>query len=101
MGCLVKALDVTFDTSMTRASKLLLNRRDNSLKLCHRDVTDKDIAKLRNASLAKKELFNSKVLSEVEYNFIHWSQINRDLAYEKQRTDNYGMGYLDSKKVSS
>ena len=77
MGCLGKALDDVLDTSMTLSLNLLLNRRDNFLKLCHRDVTDKDIAKLRNASLTKKELFNSKVLSEVEQNLIQWSQINQ------------------------
>ena len=76
MECLCKALDDVLDTSMTLASNLLLNRRDNFLKLCHRDVTDKDIARLRNASLTKKEFFNLKVLSEVEQNFIQWSQIN-------------------------
>ena len=101
MGCLGKALDDVLDTSMTLASNLLLNRRDNFLKLCHRDVTDKDIAKLRNASLAKKELFNSKVLSEVEQNFIQWSQINREPVYKKQRSDNHGSRYSDSKKDSS
>ena len=66
MGCLGKALDYVLDPSMTLASNMLLNRRDYFLKLCHRDVTDKDIARLRNASFIKKELFNSKVLSEVE-----------------------------------
>ena len=66
MGCLGKALDDVLDTSMTLASNMLLNRRDNFLKLCHRDVTDKDLARLRNSSLTKKEMFNSKVLSEVE-----------------------------------
>ena len=101
MGCLGKALDDVLDTSMTLASNLLLNRRDNFLKLCHRDVTDKDIAKLRNASLTKKELFNSKVLSEVEQNFIQWSQINWEPVYKKQRSDNYGSRYSDSKKDSS
>ena len=90
MGCLGKALDDVLDTSMTLASNLLLNRKDNFLKLCHKDVTDKDIAKLRNASLTKNEFFNSKVLSEVEQNFIQWSQINREPVYKKQRTDNYG-----------
>ena len=70
MGCLGKALDDVLDTSMTLASNMLLNRRDNFLKLCHSDVTDKDIARLRNASLTKKEMFSSKVLSEVEQNFI-------------------------------
>ena len=39
MGCLGKALDDVLDTSMTMASNLLLNRRDNFLKLCHKDVT--------------------------------------------------------------
>ena len=101
MGCLGKALDDVLDTSMTLASNLPLYRRDNFLKLCHRDVTDKDIAKLRNASLTKKELFNSKVLSEVEQNFIQWSQINREPVYKKQRSDNYGSRYSDSKKDSS
>ena len=85
MGCLGKALVDILDTSMTLASNLLLNRRDNFLKLCHRDVTDKDIARLRNASLTKKELFNSKVLSEVEQNFIQWGQINRDLLRIRRR----------------
>ena len=101
MGCLGKALDDVLDTSMTLSSNLLLNRRDNFLKLCHRYVTDKDIAKLRNASLTRKELFNSKVLSEVEQNFIQWSQINREPVYKKQRSDNYGSRYADSKKDSS
>ena len=45
MGCLGKALDDVLDTSMTLSLNLLLNRRDNFLKLCHTDVTDKDIAK--------------------------------------------------------
>ena len=53
MGYLGKVLDDVLDMSMTLASNLLLNRRDNFLKLCHKDVTDKDIAKLRNASLKK------------------------------------------------
>ena len=101
MGCLGKALDDVLDTSMTLSLNLLLNRRDNFLKLCHRDVTDKDIAKLRNASLTRKELFNSKVLSEVEQNFIQWSQINREPVYKKHRSDNYGSCYSDSKKDSS
>ena len=61
MNSLGKALDDVLDTSTTLASNLLLNRTDH---------TDKDIARLRNASLTKKELFNSKVLSEVEQNFI-------------------------------
>ena len=80
---------------MTLASNLLLNRRDNFLKLCHKDVTDNDVARLRNASLTKMELFNSKVLSEVEQNFIQWSQINREPVYKKQRTDNYGSRFSD------
>ena len=81
---------------------LLLNRRDNLLKLCHRDVTDKEIARLRNASLTKKELFNSKVLSEVEQNFIQWSQINREPAFKKHRGDSCGSrSFADSKKDSS
>ena len=101
IGCLGKVLDDVLDTSMTLASNLLLNKRDNFLKLCHRDVTDKDIGKLRNVSLTKKELFNSKVLSEVEQNFMQWSQINREPVYKKQRTDNYGSRYSDSKKDSS
>ena len=99
MGCLRKALDDVLDTSMTLASNLLLNRRDKFLKLCHRDVTDKDIARLRNASLTKKELFNSKVLSEVEQNFIQWSQINRETAFKKHRGNSYGSrSFADSKK---
>ena len=101
MGCIGKALDDVLDTSMTLASNLLLNRRDNFLKLCHKDVTDKDIAKLRNASRTKKELFNSKVLSEGKEKCIQWSQINRELVYKKQRSDNYGSCYSDSKKDSS
>ena len=101
MNSLGKALDDVLFTSMTLASNLLLNRRDHFLKLCHRDVTDKDIARLRNASLTKKELFNSKVLSEVEQNFIQWSQINREPVYKNQRCDNYGSCFSDSKKDSS
>ena len=102
MGCLGKALDDVLDTSMTLASNFLLNRRDNWLKLCHRDVTDKDIARLRNTSLTKKELFNSKVLSEVEHNFIQWSQINREPAFKKHRSESYGSrSFTDSKKESS
>ena len=102
MGCLGKALDDVLDTSMTLASNLLLNRRDNFLKLCHRDVTDKDIARLRNSSLTKKELFNSKVLAEVEQNFIQWSQINREPAFKKHRGDSYGSrSFTDSKKEST
>ena len=46
MGCLGKALDDVLDTSMTLASNLLLNRRDNFLKLCHKDVTDKDCCQI-------------------------------------------------------
>ena len=61
-----QSLDDVLDTSMTLASNLLLNRRDNFLKLCHRDVTDKDIARLRNSSLTNKELFNSKVPKNTE-----------------------------------
>ena len=102
MGCLGKALDDVLDTSMSLASNMLLNRRDNFLKLCHRDVTDKDIARLRNASLTKKELFNSKVLSEVEQNFIQWSQINREPAFKKHRSESYGSrNFADSKKDQS
>ena len=102
MGCLGKALDDVLDTSMSFASNMLLNRRDNFLKLCHRDVTDKDIARLRNASLTKKELFNSKVLSEVEQNFIQWSQINREPAFKKHRSESYGYrNFADSKKDQS
>ena len=40
MGCLGKALDDVLDTSMTLAPNMLLNRRDNFPKLCHRDVID-------------------------------------------------------------
>ena len=94
MGCLGKALDDVLATSMSLASNMLLNRRDNFLKLCHRDVTDKDVARLRNGSLTKKELFNSKVLSEVEQNFIQWSQINREPAFKKH-------SFADSKKEQS
>ena len=101
MGCLGKALDDVLDTSMTLASNMLLNRRDNFLKLCHRDVTHKDIVRLRNASLTKKELFNSKVLSEVEQNFIQWSQINRELAFKKHRGDSYGSRFFADSKESS
>ena len=102
MGYLGKALDDVLDTSVSLASNLLLTRRDNFLKLCHRDVTDKDIARLRNASLTKKELFNSKVLSEVEQNFIQWSQINREPAFKKHRGDSYGSrSFPDSKKDQS
>ena len=68
MGCLHKALDYVLDASITLASNLLLDRWDDFLKLTHRKVTDKDIAKLRNAFLTKKELVNSKVLSEVDQN---------------------------------
>ena len=65
-------------------------------------MTDKDIARLRNASLTKKELFNSKVLSEVEQNFIQWSQINWELAFKKHRGDSYGSRtFADSKKEQS
>ena len=102
MGCLGKALENVLDTSMTLASNLLLNRRNNFLKLCHRDVTDKDVARLRNASLTKKELFNSKVLSEVEQNFIQWSQINREPAFKKHRSESFGSrSFTDSKKEQS
>ena len=102
MRCLGKALDDVLDTSMSLASNLLLNRRDNFLKLCHRDVTDKDIARLRNASLTKKELFNSKVISEVEQNFIQWSQIHQEPAFKKHRGDSYGSrSFADSKKDQS
>ena len=102
MGCLGKALDDVLDTSLSLASNMLLNRRDNFLKLCHRDVTDKDIARLRNASLTKKALFNSKVLSEVEQNFIQWSQINREPAFKKHRSESYGSrNFADSKKDQS
>ena len=102
MGCLGKALDDVLDTSMSLASNMLLNRRDNFLKLCHRDVTDKDIARLRNASLTKKELFNSKMLSEVEQNLFQWSQINREPAFKKHRGDSYGSRtFADSKKEQS
>ena len=101
MGYLGKALDDVLDTSMSLASNLLLTRRDNFLKLCHRDVTDKDIG-LRNASLTKKELFDSKVLSEVEQNFIQWSQISREPAFKKHRGDSYGSrSFPDSKKDQS
>ena len=102
MGYLGKALDDVLDTSMTLASNFLLNRRDNFLKLCHRDVTDKYIARLRNSSLTKKEFFNSKVLAEVEQNFIQWSQINREPAFKKHRGDSYGSrSFTDSKKEST
>ena len=102
MGCLGKALDDVLDTSMSLASNMLLNRRDNFLKLCHRDVTDKDISRLRNASLTKKELFNSKVLSAVEQNFIQWSQINREPAFKKHRSESYGSrNFPESKKDQS
>ena len=55
MECLGKAMDHVLYTSMTLALNLLLNRRDNFPKLCNRDVMDKDIARLKNASLIKKE----------------------------------------------
>ena len=46
-------------------------------------------------------IYDQKVLSEVEQNFIQWSQINREPVYKKQRSDNYGSRYSDSKKDSS
>ena len=69
MGCLGKALDDVLDTSMTLALNFLLNRRDNFLKLCHRDVTDKDIARLRKLLLQRK---NSLILKF----YLRWSKIS-------------------------
>ena len=60
------------------SSNLLLNRRDNYPKHCSKDVTEDDIARLRNSSVTPNEVFPVETLSEVQRNFIQWAYVNRD-----------------------
>ena len=63
---------------MIMSSNLLLNRRDNYLKHCSKDVTEDDISRLRNASFTPNEVFPVETLSQVQRNFIQWAHVNRD-----------------------
>ena len=73
-----KSLESLLGSSMTMSSNLLLNRRDNYLKHCSKDVTEDDISRLRNASFTPNEVFPVETLSEVQRNFIQWAHVNRD-----------------------
>ena len=73
-----KSLESLLGSSMTLSSNLLLNRRDNYLKHCSKDVTEDDISRLRNASFTPNEVFPVETLSEVQRNFIQWAHVNRD-----------------------
>ena len=73
-----KSLESLLGSSMTMSSNLLLNRRDNYLKHCSKDVTEDDISRLRNASFTPNEVFPVETLSEVQRNFIQWVHVNRD-----------------------
>ena len=73
-----KSLESLLGSSMTMSSNLLLNRRDNYLKHCSKDVTEDDISRLRNASFTPNEVFPVETLSKVQRNFIQWAHVNRD-----------------------
>ena len=73
-----RSLESLLGSSMTMSSNLLLNRRDNYLNHCSKDVTEDDISKLRNASFTPNEVFPVETLSEVQRNFIQWAHVNRD-----------------------
>ena len=73
-----KSLVSLLGSSMTMSSKLLLNRTDNYLKFCSKDVTEDDVTKLRNASFTPNEVFPVDTLSEVQRNFIRWAHVNRE-----------------------
>ena len=73
-----KSLESLLGSSMTMSSNLLLNRRDNYLKHCSKDVTEDDISRLRNASFTPNEVFPMETLSEVQRNFIQWAHVSRD-----------------------
>ena len=73
-----KSLESLLGSSMTLSSNVLLNRRDNYLKHCSKDVTEDDISRLRNASFTPNEVFPVETLSEVQRNFIQWAHVNRD-----------------------
>ena len=73
-----KSLESLLGSSMTMSSNLLLNRRDNYLKHCSKDVTEDDITKLRNASFTPNDVFPVETLSEVQRNFIQWAHVNRE-----------------------
>ena len=73
-----KSLESLLGSSMTMSSNLLLNRRDNYLKHCSKDVTEDDISKLRNSSFTPNEVFPVETLSEVQRNFIQWAHVNRE-----------------------
>ena len=64
-----KSLESLLGSSMS--SNLLLNRRDNYLKHCSKDVTEDDISTLRNASFTPNEVCPVETLSEVQRNFIN------------------------------
>ena len=51
------------------SAKVLLNRRDNYLKYCSKDVTEEDIHRLRDASFTPNEVFIVD-RSDVQKNFI-------------------------------
>ena len=59
-----KSVESLLASSMTMSSNLLLNRRDNYLKHCSKDVTEDDISRLRNASFTPNEVFSVETLSE-------------------------------------
>ena len=73
-----KSLEPLLGSSMTMSSNLLLNRRDNYLKHCSKDVTEDDISRLRNVSFTPNDVFPVETLSEVQRNFIQWAHVNRD-----------------------
>ena len=73
-----KSLESLLGSAMNMSSNLLLNRRDNYLKHCSKDVTEDDISRFRNASFTPNEIFAVETLSEVQRNFIQWAYVNRD-----------------------
>ena len=73
-----KSLESSLGSAMTMSFSLLLNRRDNYLKHCSKDVTEDDISRFRNASFTPNEVFPVETLSDVQRNFIQWAHVNRD-----------------------
>ena len=99
LSSLGKGLNEVLDSTMTHTSNLLLNRRDNFLKMCNSKVTDQDLKKLRNSSLTSTELFNPEKLSEVQDNFIKRAHLKTDdRVYKKPKVDLSYTKFVETKK---
>ena len=82
-----KALDSLLGSAMTMSANMLLNRRDNYLKSCTKDVTEDDISRLRNAPFTSNEVFPEDTISEIQRNFIQWSHVKRDSRNRESRKE--------------